>query len=233
MKADEDHVETLSTQRTQTLKALPAQDHYEVLELSRRATSEEIERAYGLIQSAYAPEGLAHYSIYDDQDVSAIRDRVEEAYRILSDPVGRQAYDEKLLESGDEPLTATAQPQSADSMENQDPDHRSLTSEESAVSDSHLEEEMGDFDGAKLRRARLRRGFELEQIAEVTKIGAAHLRRLEDEEFSDLPADVYVRGFVTAYATTIGLDPEKVVGGYMARVEAARTQPRARFRYRS
>ena len=98
---------------------------------------------------------------------------------------------------------------------------------------SDMEEEGGDFDGAKLRRARLRRGFELEQIADITKIGAAHLRRIEDEEFSDLPANVYVRGFVTAYATTIGLEPERVVPGYMARVEAARTQPRSRFRYRS
>ena len=38
----------------------------------------------------------------------------------------------------------------------------------------------------------------------------------------DLPADVYVRGFVTAYAKTIGLDPQSVVPSYMARLQESR-----------
>ena len=45
-----------------------------------------------------------------------------------------------------------------------------------------------------------------------------------------LPADVYVRGFVTAYAQTIGLDPKIVVPSYMARVQGSRnSQERGRF----
>jgi hypothetical protein len=43
-----------------------------------------------------------------------------------------------------------------------------------------------------------------------------------------------VRGFVIAYARTIGLDADRVLAGYMARVEGARAeQGRTRFRSRA
>ena len=80
----------------------------------------------------------------------------------------------------------------------------------------------GDYDGVRLRKTRLFRGYEIDDISEVTKVSGAHLRNIEEENFTALPADVYVRGFVTAYAKTIGLDPQVVVPGYMARVEQSR-----------
>ena len=80
----------------------------------------------------------------------------------------------------------------------------------------------GEFDGVRLRRNRLFRGYELDQISDVTKVNTSHLRNIEEENFSELPADVYVRGFVTAYAQTIGLDPKIVVPSYMARVQDSR-----------
>ena len=78
------------------------------------------------------------------------------------------------------------------------------------------------LDGAWLRRSRMRRGVELDQISSVTKISETHLRSIEEENFAELPARVYVRGFVTAYARCIGLDPAAVVPAYMERFSAAR-----------
>jgi len=78
------------------------------------------------------------------------------------------------------------------------------------------------YDGARLRRARMRRGLELDQIAQVTKINPTYLRFLEEERFDDLPAAVYVRGFVAAYARCCGLDLGAVVPSYMERFETAR-----------
>lgn len=92
------------------------------------------------------------------------------------------------------------------------------------------EDSSGEFDGPRLRRTRLFRGYEIEQIADVTKIASLHLRNIEDENFVELPADVYVRGFVTAYAKTIGLDPHSVVPSYMARLQESRqTSQKSRF----
>ena len=68
--------------------------------------------------------------------------------------------------------------------------------------------------------------IELAQIATLTKVGKACLQCIEDECYEDLPASVYVRGFVTAYARAIGLDPERVARGYMTRLEKARNSPR-------
>jgi flagellar biosynthesis protein FlhG len=93
-----------------------------------------------------------------------------------------------------------------------------------------LEEELEDFDGPRLRRSRMRRGIEIEQIAAITKINPSYLRFLEEERFGELPAPVYVRGFVSAYASSVGLDAKRVAAGYMKRFEANRRIPkRARF----
>lgn len=96
--------------------------------------------------------------------------------------------------------------------------------------DGRDEEAVGEYDGPRLRRTRLFRGYEIDQIAEVTKVSGLHLRNIEDENFADLPADVYVRGFVTAYAKTIGLDPVLVVPSYMTRLQESRQKnSRSRF----
>jgi cytoskeletal protein RodZ len=93
-----------------------------------------------------------------------------------------------------------------------------------------LEAEDGEFDGASLRRSRLRSGVEIEDIAGITKINPSYLRFIEENRYSDLPAPVYVRGFVRAYADCVGLDAARVVASYMRKYEADTDQaPRGRF----
>ena len=89
-----------------------------------------------------------------------------------------------------------------------------------------LEDDAADFDGPHLRRARLRRGIELDDVARITKINPTYLAFLEEGRFGELPARVYVRGFVAAYATCIGLDPTRVASSYMKGYEAARPEHR-------
>jgi len=90
--------------------------------------------------------------------------------------------------------------------------------------DDEDEPEGAPWDGPRLRRARLARGAELEAVADITKIGASYLRFLEEERFDALPASVYVRGFVAAYARCLGLDASAVATSYMERVDAARAE---------
>ena len=68
--------------------------------------------------------------------------------------------------------------------------------------------------------------MELDEIASVTKVNPTYLAFIEEERFDDLPANVYVRGFVTSYARAIGLDPQRVAKSYMARLEESRSAPR-------
>jgi hypothetical protein len=56
----------------------------------------------------------------------------------------------------------------------------------------------------------------LEQISRETRIPESSLLRLESGAFEQLPGDVFVRGFVRAYARCVGLDPEEAVKRYVA-----------------
>ena len=68
--------------------------------------------------------------------------------------------------------------------------------------------------GAWLRSERETRGISLEDVARVTKIQIRALERLEDAAFDELPADVFVRGFIRNYARVVGLDADKVLARY-------------------
>jgi len=71
--------------------------------------------------------------------------------------------------------------------------------------------------GAELRETRQRLNLAVETIAEKTKIRRAYLQAIEEERFGDLPAAVFVRGFLREYARCLGLPGDEVTGLYMKR----------------
>jgi cytoskeleton protein RodZ len=73
--------------------------------------------------------------------------------------------------------------------------------------------------GGTLRHARLRKRLTLEQITQSTKISHATLEALENNDFDRLPAGVYIRGFLRAFAREVDLDPEETVEQYMEQFE--------------
>jgi cytoskeleton protein RodZ len=77
---------------------------------------------------------------------------------------------------------------------------------------------MGGF-GERLRREREKRGVSLEEIAGSTKIGTRSLRALEEDAFDSLPGGIFNRGFVRAYARTLGLDEERYLSDFSAAYE--------------
>jgi cytoskeleton protein RodZ len=77
--------------------------------------------------------------------------------------------------------------------------------------------------GSILKETRQRLGIELATVEEQTKIRIKYLRALEDERWDVLPGPAYTRGFIRAYAETLGLDPELLVDEYRLRSEEAPT----------
>jgi cytoskeletal protein RodZ len=67
-----------------------------------------------------------------------------------------------------------------------------------------------------LRRVRESRGIALREIALVSKIGLRFLEYIEEDRYRQLPATVYLRGFLHEYARALGLDPKRVADAYMA-----------------
>jgi len=202
------------------VKSFSELDHYELLELPPESDVQEVERAYRLALATFADGSLATYSVYADDEAEALRERIELAYQVLSDPEQRAGYD-RLLDSAVDmnAIAAEAVDITLDLDEGAGPRPEVLPAIEEFQ--EGFEESDAPFDGARLRRNRLQRGLEIDEIAQITKVSSMYLRFIEEDRFDGLPAPVYVRGFVTAYARCLGLEPSRVVGDYMDRFDAA------------
>lgn len=207
------------------MKSLDSQNHYEVLEVSPGARADEIERAYRLATSTWAEGSLALYSVFDDGDSAVMRERIDQAYQVLSDDRTRTAYDRATFDElpSSEPAPALVGTAASEQAPDYDDMEISLESALEGKVEGSGEAGESDWDGARLRRARMHRGVELEEIGRITKVTLTYLQAIEDEAYDNLPASVYARGFVSSYARAIGLDPDRVAGGYMSRLEEART----------
>lgn len=65
--------------------------------------------------------------------------------------------------------------------------------------------------GDVLREARVAKGLELNDIAEITHVRKEHLQALEEGRYGDLPEDIYARNFLRLYAQAVGLDDTKLL----------------------
>jgi hypothetical protein len=70
-----------------------------------------------------------------------------------------------------------------------------------------------DF-GSRFKQEREARHLSLGDVARVTKIPERSLERLEGGRFDELPAEVFVRGFVRSFARAVGLDPDDMARRY-------------------
>jgi cytoskeletal protein RodZ len=75
--------------------------------------------------------------------------------------------------------------------------------------------------GSLLSGARQARGVTLEQAAATTRIRVRHLAALEGDRLAELPAPVYVRGYLRTYAGFLEVDAEALVDAYEATAEGA------------
>lgn len=65
--------------------------------------------------------------------------------------------------------------------------------------------------GQHLRKERELRGIDLEEVSRVTRVRIAYLQYLEEDRLSELPADVYTRGYIRAYAKFLGIDGDRCI----------------------
>ncbi len=77
----------------------------------------------------------------------------------------------------------------------------------------------GSF-GHYLQMARIERRMGLEEISRRTRIGMDVLRAIESEDLEALPAEVFVKGFLRAYAREVRVDGDLAVQRYIAAVHA-------------
>ena len=224
------------------LRRLSEQDHYQVLEVSYDASSDEIQSAFETARDIYSHEALVSSSILSDRERRRTFHHISEAYQTLIAEESRRLYDKRLGVSAVRPtrkflstptvsdsVVATSVPADvAPSEARVEPEHDSAdeveTSEQAAVAESlprerpmqleHAQEATGAF----LRAARQAMGLELATISKETKIGRSMLEYIENERLDRLPAAVYLRNFTRQFARSLGLDEDQVSRTYMERI---------------
>jgi len=168
-------------------------EDWKLLDLSPGAELTEINRALHFRRSLYQPGALATYNLLDEDERVQMLERIDEAYRRIT---------------GNEPPptrspapAAAGEPKPVAQPVGPPPD---------------LQREPGEH----LRHHRRTRGFSLEQLSTQTKIRASLLEQLEAEIVDELPAAVFVRGHVLAYARALDLpNPNEIAARYLAKVK--------------
>ncbi|MCB9522330.1 MAG: helix-turn-helix domain-containing protein [Myxococcales bacterium] len=186
---------------------------YEELELDPGATEEDIRRAFKRLSRRFDPGGLVMYGLYRTPEALRLLARLKEAYNTLMDPEQRRRYDRSLFPKG-HPSLRRADERVASRPP---PAPRELPRDPLEAIGWPEDARLG---GPTLTKVRSMAGIPLEEIAERTKISMFTLRCLESEDYGDLPAKVYLRGFLKQIARMLRLDPERLVRDYLHEYDA-------------
>jgi len=216
------------------MKIFEERNHYQILKIPFDADWRTIKAGYRHALEIYAEDSLATHALFSEEEREDILQAIEEAYRTLSDPDKRQAYNEMLLSSGQMDtvqvsrsmdddsavsftiLTNDDQPAEPPALKPRDPAAWAKKQAKEAAIQSLITEMMGkdQITGGDLKQLREAFGIDLSEIFESTRIAKSVLEAIEENRFEDLPAEVFSKAFVKSYAQILQLDPIHVVAAY-------------------
>jgi cytoskeletal protein RodZ len=75
---------------------------------------------------------------------------------------------------------------------------------------------MSDTLGKTLVAMRVKKGLSVEEVSAVTRINARFVRLIEDDQYDQLPGEVFIKGLLRSYAGVVGLSGDEVVARYNA-----------------
>lgn len=188
------------------MKGIEEQTYYEILEVSPTATAKEIQMAYEHAKETFHSDSLAIYSLFSEEEIKEIQTAVEGAYQVLMDEALRKRYDQSHFQTPE-------RQQWEKPSEIQGIPWEKKTSLLFTDLSMNAGEEI--FRGKTLKQIRERMGIDLKTVAAGTKINMKILESIEEEDLERLPALVYLKGFLRGYAQSLGLDPQKVIEGYL------------------
>ena len=181
-----------------SLDRVPVDTHYDVLEIDRGTSDEEVRRAHRRMTAIYAPLSPALYGLLDGVGQKRMVAKIDTAFDVLLDPARRIPYERRVFPEIIEQRAKPTPQEFLDSLPPPPP-----------IS------ETTEFDGSMLRAVRESKGVRLQDVSKKTKVGLHFLESIESETFTQLPASVYVCGFVSELAKMLDLDPEQVSLSYV------------------
>jgi flagellar biosynthesis protein FlhG len=197
------------------------QTYYEILETEPGVSDEEVRRAYRLIKDVYASGSIVISGLYEEHELVELHARVNAAHDTLFAPERRRLYDLALPEAD----LARAVRAAANAARRAPAAGPGALEERPEASSEAIIDLTAEITGPFLRKVRELRGLELSDISQRTKISERYLRGIEEERFGDMPAAVYVRGYVMEYARVLRIDAHRVTESYLARYRKSLQAP--------
>lgn len=205
-------------------------NYYEVLEISIDATAREISQGYQRVKNAYSGDCLAIYSLMTKDECDLMVEQIEEAYNILGDHQKRVEYDRahEFNKNGYRSDMGVIQhdPIKTEEEKKRDTLSKIVAQNRFALNfevDPKMEQEIEqatEFTGEFLRKIREYKNVDIPRLSDMIKVSKTYLNNIENEEYENLPAMVYTRGFVYQYAKCLKLNPDLVCKSYVTRLKA-------------
>jgi cytoskeletal protein RodZ len=79
--------------------------------------------------------------------------------------------------------------------------------------------------GQHLRELREARRMSVAEISRATRVPISSVERIEADRFDELPGEVFVRGFLRAYARAVEVPPDEVLARYTSSRRVAWVTP--------
>lgn len=207
------------------MKTFDNRNYYEVLVVAPDADAQTIKKAYREALELYDEDSLATYSLFTDEQRSNLLRIIDEAYHTLIDADRRAVYDQilteietpesKAIDSGDS--AGRPLPMTEKSRIREDLKGRAKARYKDQAIQLQAQEIIGKdlVSGNDLRRLREALNIELEEIFEQTRITVSMLTAIEENLVDALPAEIFLRSFLKAYAEILCIDGHRLTEGYL------------------
>ncbi len=201
-------------------------NYYEILEVGTNAAQHEVTTAYERAKMTYSGDNPAIYTIFSENEARELLTLIEEAFSVIGNKTLRGVYDQRLL-GAKGPTKDIAKDLTYEAILNaskaQFPEAKSLTAKPTFKPNEVFEHEIKetkDWDGELLKKVREYKNITLERMCERTKINIWYVKAIENMDSENLPAVVFVRGYIIQLCRELDLNEKIVTDSYMAKYKA-------------
>lgn len=199
------------------MEAVSKSNYYEILELNSSAAQNEVTKAYEKAKFTYSGDNLAMYTIFSEHEARELLVMIEEAYSVLGNKNLRIIYDQRLL-SGRVALTELTYASILNASRQSLPEAKAEEKKVVFNKDESFEKEISaqeNWNGDFIKKVREYKNIPVPTMNQITKINSYYIKAIEAMDNKNLPATVFVRGYVIQIARALRLDDKKVADSYM------------------
>jgi len=202
---------------------------YDLLEVNATANNDEIVSAYLKAKSVFNKGGSANYSLLSDEERQLNLEKIEAAFLILRDSAKRIEYNQRIglsTEIKNEPIIASnlisnkfKSTKNSEEPPSQKSEIKSEIKNKAKINPILLEiNNEQNWTGKLIKKIRTQKKISLEDLSNYTKISKKYLTAIEEETYEQLPARVYLRGFLIQICKRLELPEQKVVDTYLSKM---------------